>query len=248
MSIVQVFIDSRWGNALFQYAFARAYASRIGARFQTNEWIGTKIFQLSDEPLSGDLTTRDNLHWEQWDGETNIRIIGMGQHQKHLIYTLAEARRWFTFRPEIQGLLNHVPVYPCMAHLRRGDFVGAVKFIAISYASYFNAFNQFGIDEKVTKFVNEENPVAIPGIDPSGPMGFLPDFYSLMKAPILFRGNSTFSTWPGWLGDHKRVFSPDQTGVPYDPPRPIYQDVPFVEGNHMPITSWWEGHSELHLK
>ena len=79
-------------------------------------------------------------------------------------------------------------------------------------------------------------------------LAFLPDFYALMQAEVMFRAPSTFGLWAGILGNQKRVFSPDLRGKPWQGEGRPKQDVPFVEGNHMPLTSHWVGHSELHLR
>ena len=36
-----------FGNCLFQYVAARAYAEKIGACLQTPDWVGTRIFQIN---------------------------------------------------------------------------------------------------------------------------------------------------------------------------------------------------------
>ena len=229
---------------MMQYAFARAYAERRSCQLQTTSWIGQRVFQLDDPPLDRILPGRNDLELERWTGETNIAIVGYAQHQKHLIYSRAEALKWFTFRPEILAQLSGVPRYRVAAHLRWGDFATTPGFIIISKESYLGACRQFGIDVNELHFVSEENPLVVPGLDPN--LSFLPDFYALILADILLRGPSTFSWWAGVLGNHSRIFSPDQRGIPHSQPAP--QHVPFVEDNHMPITAWWGGHSELHLR
>jgi hypothetical protein len=58
----------------------------------------------------------------------------------------------------------------------------------------------------MVRFVTEET--AIQDQQFGGNLGILPDWYRLLKAPILFRGNSTFSWWAATLGYHERVFAP----------------------------------------
>ena len=84
-------------------------------------------------------------------------------------------------------------------------------------------------------------------------LDFLPDLALMMRAKVLLRSNSTFAWWAATLGDAERVFSPDIRAVtPAGPvPGTLYrapQDVPFVEGNHMPMAWGWPFLSELHLK
>lgn len=248
MSFVDCVIDGGFGNRLCKYAFARAYADRVGATLRTTYWEGCELFGLESGVSSeiGSFEKLDNLNFEAWDGRTNIQIVGEAQHQKHLIYTRAQAREWFTLKAHHAADLAEIPRIAVAAHLRHGDFVKHAGFIAISKDSYREAARAHGIDPNSIIFVSQEAPTRVPGWNPS--WGFLPDFLTLARADVLFRGPSTFSYWAAVLGNHAVVFSPDQRGIPCRGERPDFQDVPFVRGNHMPITAWWEGHSELKLR
>lgn len=247
------------GNGMCAYAFARAYANRVGAELQMGDWIGKKVFGLTEPPITTGLVKRSDLEFEKWDGETNIEIEGYAQHQKHLIYSRKDALRWFRFLPEYLELVRDVPAKPLVAQLRWGDFISAHNFIAISTASYVNACHQFNLNYMELYFLNNVEHYRVEGIEVGLPwteqsigdkltrLDWLPDFFLLMRAKILLRGPSTFGWWAGVLGEHHRIFSPNQAGIAHAGPRPLHQDVPFVEGNHMPITAWWEGHSELRL-
>lgn len=243
MSYVGVNLSGRFGNQLFKYAFARAYAEHWGLRLLTTPWIGQEIFQINDPPMEGKMEERDSLLFEQWDGEENVEITGVCQHQKHLIYVKHDAKRWFRFRPAVQKALESIPRPLAAAHLRWGDFLTPdSEFVAISKESYLEAMWKYSVDSTKVEWISEEAPMILEGL-PS----FLPDFYRLMSANVLFRANSSFSWWAGTLGSHTWVFSPDLRGIPYKQPRFPIATVPFVVGNHMALTSWWEGHSELHI-
>lgn len=247
MSFVDRDLSGGFGNQLFQYAFARAYAEKFGAALRTSPWSGAMIFEIDDPVMeNGRLVAREDLKLDQWAGETDIEITGMSQHGRHLIYTREQVRRWFRFRPELEEILQGIPVFDLAAHLRHADFVGHPGFISITRRSYEWACDKYCLDKRRLRFISFENPMTSPELGPS--FDFLPDFVALMRARVLLRGPSTFSWWAGVLGDHDRIFSPDQRGIPYQGHHRGLQDVPFVEGNHMPITAWWEGHSELHLR
>ena len=234
-----------FGNAMFKYAFARAYAEKIGAQLQTTPWIGQKIFRLDEPPI--DYTNLARVEGELFEiGSTqNCLFDSYCQHGRHLIYTRKQVREWFKPQQWVLELATAVPAWEVAAHLRWGDFVGHNGFIPIKMASYDRAAELRGIDPKKIRFVCVDNPIPLPSAAPKDCPSWLPDFLTLWKADILFRGPSTFSWWAAVLGEHSRIFSPDQRGIPHDG---SMQDVPFVEGYHMPITAWWEGHSELHLK
>ena len=259
--VITTILQEGFGNRMAQYAFVRGYAETHGCTLQTNPWMGQKVFMLDDPPIENPkLVERGEDTIDDWKGEVNIRISGGGLHQHSLYYTRAQARKWFTFRPEIAELLKAVPHFEVAAHLRWADFVGLENFVTISSKSYYDACEKFGIDRKKMRFICEEDPIIVPGLPVTGNehsrggdpgldkgLSFLADFYALMQADILFRANSTFSLMAALIGHNKRVFCPDLFSIPYKGPRPLYQLVPFVEGNHLPITHYW-GHSELHWK
>lgn len=258
--VISVMLQEGFCNRMSQYAFARAYAEKYDCVLQTNPWMGQVVFEINDPPIERDLPVVGMEELEVWDGRTDVKLCGWGQHQKNLIYSRDDVRRWFTFRPEILALLKSVPKFEVAAHLRWGDFCTSGGFIAITKESYLRACDQYGIDRNKLRFICEDDPIVVPEIPADNnhhtraedtrptSLAFLPDFYALMQADIMFRGPSTFGLWPAILGHHSRVFSPDLRGIPHEGENRPKQDVPFVEGNHMPITCHWSGHSELHLR
>jgi hypothetical protein len=259
MSVISIHLMEGFCNRMSQYCMARGYAESHGCQLQTPFWMGQKVFELDDPPIEKELPVRQETDIDRWRGEVDIRIEGWGQHKKSLTYTREQARRWFKFRPEIAELLKAVPHFEVAAHLRWGDYVGLDNFVAISKEAYFDACDKFGINRTKIRFITEEQPIIVPGLprtmdehtrqmrsNVTG-LGFLADFYALMQADILFRSNSTFGLWAGWLGDHRRIFSPDTTGIPARGERPLYQWAPFVEGNHAATQPNYIGCSELHL-
>lgn len=198
---------------MFQYAYARAYSEHVGLPLSTPPWIGESIFQLP--PL---------LWWTDKGVEPSPESIlnGYFQDQASLIYTRAQVKEWFKFRPEIEHALSVLPREPLLAHRRIGDYAAA-GYVVVSTASYLEACEEFGLDQSQLRFVTEENPTEI-GLPPE--MSFLPDFYRMMKCHTLLRGNSTFSWWSATLGDC-RVFSPIIEGVKGG----CEQDVKFTSGN-----------------
>ena len=255
MRFIDCDLSGGFGNRLCKYAFARKYAEINGATLRTSAWQGKELFGLDDPPMrSGELPTVNTYYFPDWNGQVGVAIEGDPQHQKHLIYTREDVKRWFNFTPEILKLVEPVPSLPIAAHLRWGDFVGHGGFIPITRVSYERACLKYGIEGPI-QFISEDDPILVPGItrldwkgrksDNVPGLGFLPDFVALMRAKVMLRGPSTFGWWAGVLGSNKRIFSPDQKGIPHDGK---FHDVPFIEGNHAPITAWWEMHSELHIR
>jgi len=245
MNIAQCKFSSPWlGNQLFIYAFARAYAEKHGFEFRCEPWMGERIFQLNDLPFLAGMTNRSDVELDKWDGESNITINGYAQRQPCLIYSRADARRYFQFRPEIQALLNRVPTFEMCGHLRHGDYLGVPGFVAIKHESYCKACSDYGFNPDDLHFVSQENACVIPELTTMG-LGFLPDFYQLMKAKILFRANSTFSWWAGTLGNAERIFSPNVEGILGSDG--VLRDAPFCDGNDENFTNhcWFTTRLEL---
>lgn len=117
-------------------------------------------------------------------------------------------------------------------------------YIAITRESYLKAWTDFDLPGDDLLFVSEDNPTEEEQCVRAG-LGFLPDFFLLMRAKVLLRANSTFSFWAHVLGDNERVFSPDLKGI--TPKAGVLQSVPFVEGNHCAISCVHPNCSDLYL-
>jgi len=224
MSAITPHLIGRFGNQLFIYAHARALAERDGLELRTPEWVGEKIFQLDDPPSNG----------------TERRIEGYRQSQSDLIYSRADCRRWFKFRPEVEARLaeNILLLTTALAHQRRGDYLGA-GYPVVSRQSYLLALEAKRPGGSLD-FVTEEQP----HLDPYFYWApFLPDFYRMMRVGTLFRSNSSFSWWAATLGD-ATVYSPVIDGLEGGRE---HDNVPFVRGNH-PRLANYEFTTDLHLR
>jgi len=227
VSTIRVNLIGRFGNQMFQYAWARAYAQQYGAYLITSRWIGEQIFDLPyhESSLLSDVphTLPAEYH----------------QDQASLIYTRKQVKEWFRFKPEVEKILSdNVGGFQVVCHLRRGDYKD-LGYVVVSTKSYHDAIQELHLpDGGWTHFVSEENSYKIDGLP-----DFLPDFYLMMKkSTILLRANSSFSWWAATLGDAK-VYSPVIEGleggreqlcrfVPGNHPR--FANLPFVTDLHLP--------------
>lgn len=127
----------RWGNKLFQYCFAKAFAKQKGYQLIIPSWEdGRNMFYL--DGITGD--TGD------------IVLTGYAQDQASMIYTREEAKEWLRFRTPI------VQSEEILCHRRVGDYFSA-GYVVVSHQSYLDAAEQFGFDPKELQFVTEEqNP------------------------------------------------------------------------------------------
>lgn len=216
----------RLGNLLFRYAYARALCERNGYELRTEPWIGEQIFTL------------DGHRAARPTGHEDIVIDEYRQAQNDLIYTRADCRRWFRLKPEMEDFLRHIQPLMPHVHLRRGDYWSA-GYPIISYRSAERAMAQYGIEEAYVA-VSDDNPGR--DLQFTGSLSMIPDFIRLMRAPILFRANSSFSYWAAVLGNG-RVFSPIITGLTGGEE---HDNVPYVEGN-WPRLCELEFVTDLHL-
>jgi len=215
----------RFGNQLFQYAFARAYAEKYQCRLETPRWIGQELFDIHDPPISRTLIRHHNSSLPP-TGQTNIDLLGYYQNAQCLRFmTRSWLKQLYMFKDEWVSRFPNPKEPYVAAHLRRGDYVSKFSdvYCVVSEKSYIRACEKFGIDKSKIVWVSEENPTVDEELSRRG-LGFLPDFFKLINADVVLRSNSTFAWWAGVLGNGK-VFSPvvdDKTG---------WQDVDFVEGN-----------------
>jgi hypothetical protein len=217
----------RFGNRMFRYAYARALAEQNGYELRTEPWEGETLFTLG------------HLIHARPDGTEDIVIDEYRQAQKDLIYSRADCRRWFHLRPwaEREGNLQRWP--GPVVHYRRTDYAAA-GYPLIGRKAVTRAMRAFEITESAY-VVTDENPKTQP--EYQGEMSFVPDFLTLLTAPILFRANSSFSWWAATLGTG-RVFSPIITGFAGG----IEHDgIPYVEGN-WPRLAELDFVTDLHLR
>jgi hypothetical protein len=215
----------RFGNQLFQYACARAYARKVGAKLETPPWIGQMLFEgVDDPPPSRGLVPLGHDVVPQ-NGETDVNFHGYFQcRDAYALYTLRDLRSWFQFRPWVIDEMKDYGSVPLACHLRRGDYVLIHNtFCCIAECAYVKAISDFGYAHLPVTWVNEDKP----SIFRRQGLEWLIDFVTLMRAEVLFRANSTFSFWAGVLGDHKAVYSPVVDGL-----HDHHDKVPFVAGNH----------------
>jgi len=219
----------RFGNQIFQYLFARAYAEKYNATLEIPNWIGEKIFKnVSHRKPSRILprTARDIVPWNIVD----IDLFGYFQ-KKQFIDILSESKvqEWLQLKDEWIERFKKKENYSVVAHLRRGDYITKYSkhFCIVSKESYIKACEKFNISKDKIIWLSEETQEFNPELD--NDLQFLPDFLSMINADILLRSNSTFSLWAGFFNRNK-VYSPlvkDTIG---------FSDVEFIEGNASALT------------
>jgi len=203
--VIQLKMMGRFGNQLFQYAFARAVCEKHGFELKYERWIGDEIFQLGMDPciLDESLPVVNESSSEILKG--NVTIKGYCQLSScAVMYSKQDVKKWFKFVTWIEEYLSfHIPIVTTTAHRRLGDYFG-YGYPVVSKKSYEQASERFNLGPLT--WVTEEIPVSVSMPDR---MNFLPDFWLLMKSKNLLRGNSSFSWWASSLADDSQnVYAP----------------------------------------
>jgi hypothetical protein len=186
VTVSSLYRPGGFGNRLFQYAYARAYAESIDAELHTPDWVGKSLFGLT-EPIM--------------QGPGDVDLTGYSQQPENLaLLSRAKLKKWFTFQDPLE-----VPSHNLVFHKRRGDYLNYPDlFPVVSDGSYDNAARELGLNPEDAVIVGDGN----------GEDSMLVDFFTMMNCKTLFRANSTFSWWAATLGTCK-VYSPQvgtQTG------------------------------------
>lgn len=165
-------------------------AEKNGWTLCTPPWVGEEIFDI---PLADRSPKQD----------CGVHVDTYCQNQESMIYTRKQVRKWLKIRPAwLQMLASWLHPSDVAAHLRIGDY-GDLGYVVVSQDSYRNTCLKH--DLPWPDWISEEAPAKIGGLPDH--LSFLPDFYRLMRAPVILRANSSFSWWAATLGEG-RVFSP----------------------------------------
>ncbi len=233
----------RFGNQLFQYAFARSYAEKYDATLEISNWIGQKIFNNVSHPKPSRELIKTKLDQVPF-GKVNINLFGYFQNKNfYNIMNAKHIREWFTIKDEWKELYQEYKQF-IVAHIRKGDYVTQYKnrYHYIDKDSFVRACECYKLEANKLVFLSEENPtkdnkcskisysntIGLYGksMYPDEGISFLPDFIKMINANTLLRTNSTFSFWAGFLRNDDNVFSPIVKNVH------LNDDVHFIKGNY----------------
>jgi Glycosyl transferase family 11 len=210
----------RLGNQLFQYAFLRTAARRLGVPFYCPPWRGDEIFTLHDagervaEPRGITKIYRPSPTNCGFDEaalriEDGTEINGHFQSERYWP-DAAMVRRWFTFVPEIARAAERTYAHVDFAratsvHVRFGDMERKVRYYRPRLRYYRNALAATARHETVLVF-SDEIPKArrllrsldAPFFFVEGNEDYL-DLYVMSLCHDNVCSPSTFSWWGAWL-------------------------------------------------
>ena len=166
----------RFGNQLFQYAFAKSYAQKYNCVLEIPaDWVGRDFFEIDDSSITTQLhrTHRDNIPF----GQVNIDLYGFFQHQKFLdIMNPYDVKKWFKFKTKWTDKFKKPRDFYVASHIRHGDYVGGKNTCTITEKCYLDSCEKFGYHKEDVIVVSEEK------IQPDDPkdMDFLYDFFDFL--------------------------------------------------------------------
>jgi hypothetical protein len=222
----------RLGNQLYQYAFLRTTAQRLGVKFFCPEWRGDKIFLLNDEqersrvpaptktlyrqPLENCGFVESALHIE--DGTD---IIGFFQAERY--FDRGKVTRWYTFRPEsvraAQESYRHIDLAQCTGiHLRFGDMKANPNYVVLPPRYYARALSRVRHRQHVLVFSDDTGAARKHLRGVSGNFLYVEgnedfeELYLMTRCRDFVCSMSTFSWWGAWLNEQpdKIVIAPPE--------------------------------------
>jgi hypothetical protein len=212
----------RFGNQLFQYAFLRTMAQRLGVKFYCPPWLGDGLFLLNDgnertAELSGITKSyvepENNCGFNEsaLDIEDGTDILGFFQTEKY--FNGEKVGAWYTFREEkvyaVREKYKHIDFSASTGmHLRFGDNKHQPHYIIAPLMYYINALSRVRRKENILVFSDEmetareflkgrkERLVYVECNE------YYEDFYLMTLCRDFISSLSTFSWWAAWLNKH----------------------------------------------
>lgn len=213
----------RFGNQLFQYAFLRTQAKKLGTKFYCPEWLGDTIFSLGDYKEKATKFKPSFLYDEGdkdhgfQEGATKIKdgtdIAGYFQSSKFFLKD--DVLSWFNFNEplflNLRNKYSYIDFSESTAiHIRLGDYFKAPLLFYVSKKSYFRKALTFVGHKKHILVFSDSPELAKKYLD------FLPndaifiegnkdyeDFYLMSQCRDMICSTSTFSWWVAYLNKFK---------------------------------------------
>jgi len=233
----------RLGNKLFQYAFLRTQADKLGVQFYCPPWDGDDFFDLKDDYLrakepKGILHIYDDRignarnHWNI-TLQDNTEVAGFFTRPSN--FDEVKVRQWYVFKPEKVSRVDQKYLSIDFSeivgiHVRLGDKKNDTSIMRIFFVPrlfyYKKALKLFGHRKNILVFSDDifltkkylaKLPYSFTFVEGNEPWE---DMYLMSKCHDLICGASTLSWWAGWLNkykDKKVVYPKEQEIRPFGP-------------------------------
>lgn len=211
----------RLGNQLFQYAFLRSTATKLGVKYWCPQWEGDTIFDLNDTHFR--LSNRPELvSWhapatecgwiENWEPKDNVDYVGYFGSPKFLL-PQDSIQQWFRFREDTleaaHKKYSNISFRNCIsAHVRLGDHVSLPNFYNPRRLYYERSFQTIDPDQGMTILLFSDNPEGASDLLKGQKRHILimndnspaVDLYLMTQCAGNVVAASTFSWWGAYLG------------------------------------------------
>ena len=210
------------GNQMFQYAFLRSLAQRLGVTFYCPPWLGDSIFELADSAERHPLPVSLPFEYHEPDYlpgfnasalqiEDNTDILGYFQSWRYVDHS--KVTEWFKFRPsmisESKNFIKNNNRRPIAAiHIRLCDFTSTYRYrYYVARRFYYErALAPVAKSHRILIF-SDDPQSARDYIGKLGPdtvfmdgLSAADDLHIMANADWLVCSPSTFCWWAAWLG------------------------------------------------
>lgn len=246
------------GNQIFQYAFLRTQAKRLGTKFYCPFWIGDMIFELNDKDERVAEFKPDLLYSEKEGGyhddvkdiKDGTDISGFFQSDK--FFNKEDAYKWFVFKKDIFSNIDkkyeNIDFSNTTAiHIRLGDYLLPQNTFYVPRKFYFkNALELLDHKKTILVFSNDKILAEKYLKDIKGNLIFIEgnkdyeDLYLMSKCRNIICSSSSFSWWAAYLDkfEDKKIIVPKSWFLPLGGAR---NDDIFVDGwIKVKATRWYD--------
>jgi hypothetical protein len=231
----------RLGNQLFQYAFLRTAAQRLGVKFYCPPWIGDEVFLLQDskekaeKPVNIRVAYREPVSYTGFneaamDIADETDILGWFQTEKY--WDRNTIQKWYQFREnKIQRILEKYRQVDFAnstgIHLRFGDKLSDIGQRATYYVAppdyYARAISLTGTSKQIVVFSDEVETAKNHLRGVKGECLFIEgnnpyeDLYLMTRCHGFVISVSTISWWGGFLNESPDAIIVAPAEGPYRP-------------------------------
>lgn len=205
------------GNNLFQYAFGRIIAEKLGYALRMNPPMGdlkgfpniTTLeglsFENPEEILDGHLLDLKTV----LDNKSNRKIILKGYFQRTEYYLDHKdvIKNWFSTNPSKN--IPRVNPNDIVVHIRRGNYGKTGSILDLNfYREVLDPCQHdrvfvcgIGVDDKTRRVLSKYNPIYV-SHKPIDDFNFIKSFNKIIQS------TSTFCWWASFLSDAKEIYTP----------------------------------------